>query len=69
MSMQIATFANEAGLVPLGGGLFQASANSGAPITGSPGSPGFGTISQTETASLSFTLDRSRTAVSQSSGK
>src|ERR1700722_11904994 len=59
MSMQIATFANEAGLVPLGGGLFQASANSGAPITGSPGSPGLGTISQAETASLSFTLDTS----------
>ena len=57
--MQIATFANEAGLVPLGGGLFQASANSGAPITGSPGSPGLGTISQAETASLSFTLDTS----------
>ena len=58
-NIQIATFANEAGLVPLGGGLFQASANSGAPVTGSPGSPGFGTISQAETASLSFTLDTS----------
>jgi flagellar hook protein FlgE/Big-like domain-containing protein len=58
-NLQIATFANEAGLVPLGGGLFQTSANSGAPITGSPGSPGFGTISQAETASLSFTLDTS----------
>jgi flagellar basal body rod protein FlgG len=57
--IQLANFANVAGLVPIGAGLFQASANSGAPVTGSPGSSGLGTISPAETASLSFTLDTS----------
>lgn len=42
----LANFANEAGLIPAGGNLYQQSEASGAPVTGLPGDPGFGTISQ-----------------------
>jgi len=44
--LQIANFANEAGLIPLGDNLFQESAASGQAIVGFPGDPGFATIEQ-----------------------
>ncbi len=44
--MQLATFANPAGLSPQGGNFFLATAASGNPIQGLPGSPGFGTVMQ-----------------------
>jgi flagellar hook protein FlgE len=40
--VSLATFANESGLERLGGSLWGASANSGAPIVGTPGASGFG---------------------------
>lgn len=42
----LANFANEAGLTPAGGNLYQQSEASGTPVTGLPGDPGFATISQ-----------------------
>jgi flagellar basal-body rod protein FlgG len=42
----LANFANDAGLLPLGGNLAQQTEASGAPVTGLPGDPGFGLISQ-----------------------
>ena len=42
----ISNFANEAGLTPLGGNLYQQSAASGTPVTGVPGDPRFATINQ-----------------------
>jgi flagellar basal-body rod protein FlgG len=42
----LANFANEVGLMPMGGNLYQQTEASGAPVTGLPGDPGFGTISQ-----------------------
>ena len=42
----LASFANEAGLQPLGSNLYQATAASGTAVTGVPADPGFGTISQ-----------------------
>jgi flagellar basal-body rod protein FlgG len=44
--LQLATFANEAGLQAMGDNLFKDTAASGNPITGVPGSTGFGTIQQ-----------------------
>lgn len=44
--IQIATFANEAGLAPLGDNLFQETAASGPANVGVPGDPGFATIEQ-----------------------
>ena len=44
--LQIANFANEAGLAPLGENLFQETPASGQAITGVPGDPGFATIEQ-----------------------
>ncbi|MBX5454266.1 MAG: flagellar basal-body rod protein FlgG [Acidobacteriia bacterium] len=44
--LQIVTFANPAGLAPQGGNMFFATAASGNPIQGVPGSPGFGTVMQ-----------------------
>ena len=44
--IQLATFANEAGLAPLGDNLFQETAASGPPNIGMPGDPGFATIEQ-----------------------
>jgi flagellar basal-body rod protein FlgG len=44
--LTIANFANEGGLIPLGGNLFQQSEASGQPVAGVPGDPGFGTINQ-----------------------
>jgi flagellar basal-body rod protein FlgG len=44
--IQLATFANEAGLAPLGDNLFQETAASGTPVTGVPGDPGFATVEQ-----------------------
>jgi len=44
--LTLANFANDAGLLPLGGNLFSQSEASGAPVTGVPGDPGFGTVSQ-----------------------
>ena len=44
--ISLATFANDAGLKPLGGNLFAETAASGAPVAGVPGDPGFATIQQ-----------------------
>lgn len=44
--LQIATFPNDAGLDAQGDNLFLQSAASGNPVTGTPGSPGFGTVLQ-----------------------
>ncbi len=45
-TLQLATFANDAGLEALGDNLLVASAASGPPGTGVPGSPGFGSVMQ-----------------------
>ncbi|HIE09802.1 MAG TPA: flagellar basal-body rod protein FlgG [Armatimonadetes bacterium] len=44
--IELARFINPAGLKALGRNLFQSTAASGDPITGAPGSEGFGTIAQ-----------------------
>lgn len=44
--MTVANFANEAGLEHLGGNLMRQTSASGAPVTGVPGDPGFGTVKQ-----------------------
>lgn len=44
--ISLATFANEAGLAPLGDNLFQETAASGAAVIGIPGDPGFATVQQ-----------------------
>ena len=44
--LTVATFANPAGLLALGGNLFQETSASGAPVVGVPGDPGFATITQ-----------------------
>ena len=44
--IQLAAFPNEAGLEAQGDNLFLQSAASGNPVTGSPGSPGFGSVLQ-----------------------
>src|SRR5947208_1593112 len=45
-TLQIATFANEAGLEAQGENLFLASGASGNPVTGTPASAGFGSVMQ-----------------------
>ncbi|GAC1341352.1 MAG: flagellar basal-body rod protein FlgG [Acetobacteraceae bacterium] len=45
-TLQIATFANEAGLEAQGDNLLLASGASGNPATGNPGAPGFGSVMQ-----------------------
>jgi len=45
-TLQIAAFANDAGLEAQGDNLLMASAASGNPVTGAPGSPGFGSVMQ-----------------------
>ena len=45
-NIQLAKFANPGGLLSVGRGLYEASAASGEPVTGTPGLDGFGTISQ-----------------------
>ena len=45
-TVQLATFPNDAGLEAQGDNLLIASAASGAPATGVPGSPGFGSVMQ-----------------------
>jgi flagellar basal-body rod protein FlgG len=42
----LANFANDAGLMPLGGNLYQQTEASGTPVTGLPGDPGFALITQ-----------------------
>jgi flagellar basal-body rod protein FlgG len=42
----LANFANDAGLQPLGGNLYTQTEASGQLVTGLPGDPGFGSISQ-----------------------
>lgn len=42
----LANFVNEAGLLAMGGNLFQQTAASGQPVTGAPADPGFGTLNQ-----------------------
>ncbi len=44
--LQLATFPNEAGLDAQGGNLFLQTAASGAPVTGNPGTAGFGSVKQ-----------------------
>ena len=44
--LTVANFVNEAGLMPLGGNLYQQTAASGAPTTGIPGEQAFGSIQQ-----------------------
>ena len=44
--LTLASFANEAGLAPLGDNLFQETAASGTATVGVPGDPGFATIEQ-----------------------
>lgn len=44
--IQLATFPNEAGLAAIGNNLLQETPASGAPVTGNPLSPGFGSIKQ-----------------------
>jgi len=44
--LQLARFANPAGLTSIGGNLFSETAGSGVPEIGSPGETGFGTIAQ-----------------------
>ncbi|NBB17193.1 flagellar basal-body rod protein FlgG [Caulobacter sp. SLTY] len=44
--LELATFINEAGLEAMGDNLFMESGSSGAAVTGSPGTPGFGTLLQ-----------------------
>jgi flagellar basal-body rod protein FlgG len=44
--LQLATFPNDSGLDAQGDNLFLQSAASGNPVTGTPGSPGFGTVLQ-----------------------
>jgi flagellar basal-body rod protein FlgG len=44
--LTLANFANDAGLQPLGGNLYAQTEASGQPVTGLPGDPGFGTVSQ-----------------------
>ncbi len=44
--LQLANFANEAGLEALGNNLFLETQASGTPVTGNPGTTGFGTINQ-----------------------
>jgi flagellar basal-body rod protein FlgG len=44
--LTMANFVNEAGLMALGGNLFQPTAASGSAVTGVPGDPGFGQINQ-----------------------
>lgn len=52
--LELATFANEAGLEARGGNLYLETAASGAPNIGAPGQPGFGNIEQgyTEAANV-----------------
>lgn len=42
----LSNFANDAGLQPLGGNLYQETPASGSPVTGVPGDPSFGTVEQ-----------------------
>ena len=44
--LQLAVFANEAGLNPIGDNLVEETPASGAPVTGVPGTDGFGTVRQ-----------------------
>jgi len=44
--LQLANFANEAGLEALGSNLFAETPASGSPVTGSPGAVGFGSLNQ-----------------------
>jgi flagellar basal-body rod protein FlgG len=44
--IELARFPNEGGLQAMGDNLFTETAASGAPLTGLPGSPGFGTLQQ-----------------------
>ncbi|BAI72472.1 flagellar basal-body rod protein [Azospirillum sp. B510] len=44
--IQLATFANAAGLEATGDNLFMETAASGQPVTGNPGAPGFGRVTQ-----------------------
>lgn len=44
--LTLSTFANDAGLQPMGNNLFRETAASGAPVAGTPGQTGFGTVRQ-----------------------
>lgn len=44
--LELATFPNDAGLAALGGNLFEETPSSGSPVTGTPGTTGFGSLKQ-----------------------
>jgi len=44
--IELVRFANPPGLIPIGKNVFKESASSGSPVTGTPGSEGFGRIAQ-----------------------
>lgn len=60
--LELTNFANDAGLQALGDNLFQETAASGSPVSGSPGSPGFGTLRQgfLETSNVDAVVEMTR---------
>jgi flagellar basal-body rod protein FlgG len=65
--LQLATFANEAGLQAMGSNLFLQSGSSGAPVTGAPNSTGFGAIKQgyTEASNVDSVTEISNLIIAQ----
>jgi flagellar basal-body rod protein FlgG len=65
--IQLATFANEAGLDAIGSNLFLQSGSSGQPVTGVPASTGFGSIDQgyTEASNVDSVTEISNLIVAQ----
>jgi flagellar basal-body rod protein FlgG len=65
--LQLATFANEAGLDAIGSNLFLQSGSSGQPVTGIPASTGFGAIQQgyTESSNVDSVTEISNLIVAQ----
>jgi flagellar basal-body rod protein FlgG len=65
--LQLATFANEAGLQAMGSNLFLQSGSSGAPVTGAPNSTGFGAIQQgyTEASNVDSVTEISNLIIAQ----
>ena len=65
--MQLATFSNEAGLEAIGDNLFLQSGSSGAPVTGTPNTVGFGAIQQgyTEQSNVDAVTEISNLIVAQ----
>ncbi len=65
--LQLATFANEAGLEAMGSNLYLQSGSSGQPVTGTPNSTGFGAIEQgyTEASNVDSVTEISNLIVAQ----